>query len=78
MNDNVTFLRPRPAIHPVITAGDMRTMNAHELAFFTDSPVNHVVAFRDFQRAAMIDARNTEAFDRYQRNARLRAHEARG
>lgn len=64
--------------HPVISAADRRNMSAHELAFFTDDPVSHVVAFRDYHRQLRIEQSRAEAFDRYQAIARLRAHEARG
>lgn len=56
--------------HPVITPADRATMNVHELAFFTDDPVAHAVAFRDYQRQRMIEARNADAAAAIERRAR--------
>lgn len=46
--------------HPVLNPADMAGMLAHELLYFTDTPVAHVAAFRDFQRDLAIEARNRE------------------
>lgn len=43
------------ATHPVLTAADVAHMDAHELAYFTDAPVAHAVAFRDFERHITIE-----------------------
>lgn len=64
--------------HPVLGAAAINAMSPHEQLYFTDTPACHVAAFRDFQRAVMIERRNADAFNAYQANARLRAHEARG
>lgn len=48
-------------IHPVIADGQRAAMSVHELLFFTDEPGAHAAAFRDYQRARMIEARNADA-----------------
>lgn len=56
------------AMHPAI--GQRPTMSAHELAFFTDAPIAHEVAYRDFQRDLIIEARNAAARDAFLRRDR--------
>lgn len=38
------------AFHPVITPSEAARMSPEELLHFTDTPVAHVAAFRDFER----------------------------
>jgi hypothetical protein len=45
-----------PAISPSIAAG----MSAHELLYFTDTPVSHVAAYRDFERDLIRERRNRD------------------
>lgn len=44
-------------IHPAITAADLHTMTVAELDYFTDAPVAHAKAFRDFQEAELRERR---------------------
>ena len=48
-------------IHPVISRSERAAMSVHELLFFTDEPVAHAAAFRDYQRARQIEMRNADA-----------------
>lgn len=50
------------AFHPVVTPAEALTMSPDELLYFTDTPVAHVAAFRDFERDLMIERRNRVAF----------------
>ncbi len=43
------------ATHPVLNRRDIAHMDAHELSYFTDAPVAHAVAFRDFERHLTIE-----------------------
>lgn len=38
------------AFHPVVTASEAALMTPDELLYFTDTPVAHVAAYRDFER----------------------------
>jgi hypothetical protein len=61
----VPFTRPAKresvTVHPVLTQADISRMSAHELAYFTDTPVSHVVAFRDFERDLMLERRQHDS-----------------
>jgi len=45
------------ALHPVLTAADQARMSPSELLHFTDTPVAHIAAFRDFELDAMRERR---------------------
>ena len=56
------------AFHPVETPADAASMTPDELLYFTDSPVAHVAAMRDFERDLHRERRARQAPDtRFQR-----------
>jgi hypothetical protein len=64
----VKFTEPTPAkragaIHPVFTQADISHMSPHELNYFTDTPIAHVVAFRDFERDLMLERRRRDSLN---------------
>ncbi len=56
--------------HPALTAADRAAMSVNELSFFTDDPVAHAVAYRDYQRARQIETRNAEIAEYLERRQR--------
>lgn len=56
------------AFHPVVTANGAALMTPDELLYFTDTPVAHVAAYRDFERDLYRERRARQAPDtRFQR-----------
>ena len=67
----MTPARREHAYHPALSAADISRMSAHELNYFTDSPVAHVAAYLDFRRENMLDARRRDAMAKVVRRERI-------
>lgn len=61
-------LNLRGSLHPTLTPGDVSRMSVQELGYFTDAPVAHLVAQKDFLRDQSFERARTMSFERWNRN----------